>query len=135
MTVTGAGLACSPSRAYLALMGSFLGRFNPFRALLDLRRYLGTRKKYEILFLFGSLMACIVIVGGFAAGSTVQREWRRPTIIYVQSWRADRSDAEIVAQQKIDGDKKRIQDAKQKKEDDERKAAFKRLNDKLSPWL
>ncbi|WP_296612016.1 hypothetical protein [Sphingomonas sp.] len=135
MTVTGAGLACSPSRAYLGSMGNFLGRFNPFRALLDLRRYLGTRKKYEILFLFGSLMACIVIVGGFAAGSTVQREWQRPTIIYVQSWRADRTDAEIIAQQKIDGEKKRIEDAKQKKEDDERKAAFKRLNDKLSPWL
>ena len=83
MTVTGAGLACSPSRAYLGPMGSFLGRYNPFRALLDLRRYLGTRKKYEILILFGSLMLCILIVGGFAAGSTVQREWRRPTIIYV----------------------------------------------------
>jgi len=135
MTVTGAGLACSPSRAYLEFMGSFLGRYNPFRALLDLRRYLGTRKKYEILILFGSLMLCILIVGAFAAGSTVQREWRRPTIIYVQSWRADRSNAEIVAQQKIDGDKKKIEDAKQKKEDDERKAAFKRLNDKLSPWL
>ena len=135
MTVTGAGLACSPSRAYLGSMGNFLGRFNPFRALLDLRRYLGTRKKYEILFLFGSLMACIVIVGGFAAGSTVQREWQRPTIIYVQSWRADRTDAEIIAQQKIDGEKKRVADAQQKKEDDERKAAFKRLNDKLSPWL
>jgi hypothetical protein len=127
MTVTGAGLACSPSRAYLGPMGSFLGRYNPFRALLDLRRYLGTRKKYEIL--------CILIVGGFAAGSTVQREWRRPTIIYVQSWRADRTDAEIVAQQKIDGEKKKIQDAKEKKFEDEKKAAFKRLNDKLSPWL
>ena len=116
-------------------MGSFLGRFNPFRALLDLRRYLGTRKKYEILFLFGSLMACIVIVGGFAAGSTVQREWQRPTIIYVQSWRADRTDAEIIAQQKIDQAKKDALAAKQKKLDDENKAAFKRLNDKLSPWL
>ena len=135
MTVSVAGLACCQSRDYLEPMGSFLGRYNPFRALLDLRRYLGTRKKYEILILFGSLMLCILIVGAFAAGSTVQREWRRPTIIYVQSWRADRSNAEIVAQQKIDGEKKRIEDAKQKKEDDERKAAFKRLNDKLSPWL
>jgi hypothetical protein len=135
VTVSVAGLACCQSRDYLEPMGSFLGRYNPFRALLDLRRYLGTRKKYEILILFGSLMLCILIVGAFAAGSTVQREWRRPTIIYVQSWRADRSNAEIVAQQKIDGEKKRIEDAKQKKEDDERKAAFKRLNDKLSPWL
>jgi len=135
MTVTGAGLACSPSRAYLGAMGSFLGRFNPFRALLDLRRYLGTRQRYEIFFLFGSLMACILIVAGFAAGSTVDREWRRPTIIYVQSWRADRTDAEIIAQQKIDQVKKDALAAKQKKLDDENKAAFKRLNDKLSPWL
>ncbi|MBW8911536.1 MAG: hypothetical protein JF564_06555, partial [Sphingomonas sp.] len=135
MTVTGAGLACWPSRAYLGPMGNFLGRFNPFRAFLDLRRYLGTRQKYEVLFLFASLMVCIVIVGGFAAGSRVERQWQRPTIIYVQSWRADRTNAEIVAQQKIDGEKKRIQDAKEKKFEDEKKAAFKRLNDKLSPWL
>jgi hypothetical protein len=135
VTVTGAGLACSPSRAYLGGMGSFLGRFNPFRALLDLRRYLGTRRKHEILILFGSLMLYILIVAGFAAGSTVQREWQRPTIIYVQSWRADRTDAEIIAQQKIDQAKKDALAAKQKKLDDENKAAFKRLNDKLSPWL
>ena len=135
MTVSGAGLACSPSRAYLWPMGSFLGRFNPFRALLDLRRFLGTRQKYEIVFLFGSLMACILIVAFFAAGSRVEKQWQRPTIIYVQSWRADRTDAQIIAQQKIDQAKKDELDAKQKKLEDENKAAFKRLNDKLSPWL
>jgi hypothetical protein len=135
MTVSGAGLACSPSRAYLWPMGSFLGRFNPFRALLDLRRYLGSRQKHEILFMFASLMVCIVIVAGFVADSRVERPWQRPTIIYVQSWRADRTDAEIIAQQKIDEAKKKIQDAKEKKFEDEKRAAFKRLNDKLSPWL
>lgn len=135
MTVSGAGLACSPSRAYLVAMGNFLGRFNPFRAVLDLRRYLGSRRKHEILVLFGSLMLCILIVAGFAAGSSVGPVWKRPTIIYVQSWRADRTDAEIIAQQKVDEEKKKIQDAKEKKFEDEKKAAFKRLNDKLSPWL
>jgi hypothetical protein len=135
MTVTVAGLACCRSRAYLWPMGSFLGRYNPFRALLDLRRYLGTRKKHEIIVMFASLMACILIVAGFAAGSRVEPVWKRPTIIYVESWRADRTDAEIVAQQKVDGEKKKIEDAKEKKFEDEKKAAFKRLNDKLSPWL
>ena len=135
MTVSGAGLACSPSRAYLGDMGSFLGRFNPFRALLDLRRYLGTRQKHEVLFMFGSLMVCILIVAAFVADSKVERPWQRPTIIYVESWRADRTDAQIVAQQKVDAAKKKALDDKQKKLDDENKAAFKRLNDKLSPWL
>ena len=134
MTVTVAGLACCRSRDYLWPMGSFLGRYNPFRALLDLRRYLGTRKKYEILILFGSLMLCILIVGGFAAGSTVQREWRRPTIIYVQSWRADRTDAEIVAQQKIDMEKKKIQDAKEAEFEAKKRAEFKRASDALRKW-
>jgi hypothetical protein len=135
MTVTVAGLACCRSRDYLWPMGSFLGRYNPFRALLDLRRYLGTRKKQEIIVMFGSLMACILIVAGFAAGLRVEPVWKRPTIIYVESWRADRTDAQIVAQQKVDEEKKKIQDAKEKKFEDEKKAAFKRLNDKLSPWL
>lgn len=135
MTVSGAGLACSPSRAYLGFMGSFLGRFNPFRALLDLRRYLGTRQKHEVLFMFGSLMVCILVVAAFVADSRVEPPWQRPTIIYVESWRADRTDAQIVAQQKVDAAKKKVLDAKQKKLDDDNKAAFKRLNDKLSPWL
>jgi hypothetical protein len=47
-----------------------------------------------------------------------------PQLIYVESWPANRSDAEIKAQQKID-------QAARDKANKERQAQFKRLDDKL----
>lgn len=113
---------------------SVLARYNPLRALGDLRRFLGSRGKHEIIFLFVSLIVCIGVVGGFALGSRVEKPYVPPTIIYVQSWRADRTDAEIIAQQKIDMAQKKIEDEKQAKFDAERRAAFKRASDQLKKW-
>ena len=96
----------------LARMG-FLSRINPFRAVMDLRRFLASRGKHEIIFLFAAFVICTLIVGGFVIGSHVPKPYKPPEIIYVQSWRADRTDAEIIAQQKIDAEKKKIQDAKE----------------------
>jgi hypothetical protein len=112
----------------------FLGRFNPFRALGDLRQYLAARQRHEIIFLFVALALAILIITGFAIGTRVERPYRPPDIIYVQSWRADRSDADIVAQQKIDAEQKKIQDAKEAKFEAEKRAAFKRANDALKRW-
>jgi hypothetical protein len=116
-------------------MRSYLARFNLFRAFRDARTFFAARRGYEIRFMLASLAACIGIVAAFVADSNVKAPWKRPEIIWVQSWRADRTDADILAQQKIDEAKKKQHDAAQKKLDDENKAAFKRLNDKVSPWL
>ncbi|QDZ06250.1 hypothetical protein FPZ24_01135 [Sphingomonas panacisoli] len=110
---------------------SVLARYNPLRAFGDLRRFLASRGKHEIIFLFASFFICGLIVAGFAISSNVEKPYVPPTIIYVESWRADRTDAEIIAQQKIDLEKKKIQDAKEAEFEAKKRASFKRLDDQL----
>jgi hypothetical protein len=110
---------------------SVFARFNPFRALRDLRRFLGTRGRHEIIFLFAAFFVCGITVAGFAISSKVDKPYKPPDIIYVQSWRADRTDAEIIAQQKIDMEKQKIQDAKEAEFEAKKRASFKRLDDQL----
>lgn len=113
---------------------SVLRRYNPFRALLDLRRFLASRGRHEIIFLFAAFFICGLIVVGFVLGSHVEKIYKPPEIIYVQSWRADRTDAEIIAQQKIDLEKKKIQDAKEAEFEAQKRAEFKRASDALKKW-
>jgi len=113
---------------------SVLARFNPVRAFGDLRRFLASRGRHEIIFLFAAFFICGLIVTGFAVASKVDKPYVPPTIIYVQSWRADRTDAEIIAQQKIDMAKKKIDDAKEAEFEAKKRAEFKRASDALRKW-
>lgn len=81
--------------------------FSPLRALRDLRLFLHTRKPYELWFLGLAMVLTLAAVLALDHDATFQREYKPPTIIYVQQWRADRTDAEIIAQQKIDGPKEK----------------------------
>jgi hypothetical protein len=119
----------------LGLGRGYFRRLNPFRALRDLRMYLHARKPHEIGFLFLSAAICSVVVSVFVIDSHLEKPYIPPTIIYVQSWRADRTDAQIMVQQKIDQAKKEADDAKLKKLQEQRQAEFKRFNDKVLPWL
>ena len=107
-------------------------RFAPIRAFLDLRRYLASRGKHEIIFMFASLMVCIVLISAFIIGNAPDKIYRPPTIVYVQSWPANRTDAEIIAQQKIDQAKKEIEDKKKAAEDAEIRHQYKRLSDQMN---
>ena len=107
---------------------SVLRRYNPFRALLDLRRFLASRGKHEIIFLFAAFFICTLIVSGFVIGSHVAKPYKPPEIIYVQSWRADRTDAEIARSRRSTREKKKIQDAKEAQFEAEKRASFKRLS-------
>jgi len=111
-----------------------IARFNPLRAFADLRRFLASRGRHEIIFLFAALFISGGIVVGFAVASKVDKPYVAPDIIYVQSWRADRTDAEIIAQQKIDMEKKKIQDAKEAEFEAKKRAEFKRVGDQLRKW-
>ncbi len=113
-------------------MWAYLRRFSPLRAFLDLRRFLASRSKHEVIFLFAALAACILILTFFVNGYTATPPYRPPDIIYVQSWPANRTDAEIVAQQKIDQAKKVIEDKKKAAEDAEIRAQYKRASDQLN---
>lgn len=110
---------------------NFFARMSPLRAYRDLRRFLLTRKPYELWFLAASIAITSFLLFAFARDSHVEKVYR-PEIIYVQQWKLDRTDAEIVAQQKIDQAERDAREAKVKRAQAERQAAFKRLDDKLS---
>src|SRR3546814_16713836 len=86
---------------YLAGMAIFPQPVSPKRALIDLRDYLMEGRRHKILFLLLAIAATWVIVWGFLIDSKTNTAPGRQ-IIYVQDWAADRSDADIIAQQKVD---------------------------------
>ncbi|MEH3107488.1 MAG: hypothetical protein PGN09_09445 [Sphingomonas fennica] len=73
----------------------------PKTLVADLRGFLGGEHRHKLL--VGALAICmpaIIVYGFIRDGRTNILPGR--SIIYVQNWRADRTDAEIIAQQKID---------------------------------
>lgn len=131
-----AGLVQNRPRAYLGgMLRNYLARFNLLGAYRDARVFFGKRRGYEWKFALASMAACALIVWAFFVDSDIRAPWKRPEIIYVQSWRLDRTDAQIILQQKIDAAKKQADDARLKRQQDEKRAEFQRLKDKVSPWL
>lgn len=122
-------LALAALHAYLCEMGSF-SRFSPVRAYRDLRMFLSHREPYELGFLALAMLVTGGVLYAFSKDSYAEREYR-PNIVYVEQWPADRTDAQIVAQQKLDAPIKAARLAEQKKREDETRASFKRLDDKL----
>lgn len=112
---------------------NFFARFAPLRAIRDLRLFLHQRERHELAFLALSVVLTGLLLIGFMKDSRVEKVYK-PDIIYVQQWRADRSDAEIRAQQAIDAPKERAAIEAQKKREAEMRASFKRMDDKLNAW-
>lgn len=111
-------------------MGYF-SRLNPFSAVRDLRRFLAARQKHELIFGFLSIFATMALIVGFLLDS---RDLKRPykrEIVYVQDWPLDRSLEQIKAQQKIDAEKRRIEEAERERIQRKRQAEFKKVDDAL----
>ena len=108
----------------------FFSRFTPIVAYRDLRLFLSQRRPYELIFLVAALGVTSFLICAFMKDSYVEKEYR-PKIIYVEQWPADRTDAQIVAQQKIDAPIKAKAVAEQKAREDAQRESFKRLDDKL----
>jgi hypothetical protein len=111
----------------------FFGRFSPVRAYRDLRFFLSQRQPYELGFLVLALGVTGFFIYAFMRDPALAPVYR-PNIIYVEQWRADRTDAEIIAKQKIDEPIRQQQLAEEKRLDDERRAGFRRLDAKLKRW-
>lgn len=109
---------------------TFLKYISPLRAIRDLRRFLAQRKPYELWFMMLAMALTLVILWMFVKDSHVETPYKRD-IIYVQQWRADRSDAEIKAQlaKDLPGELKRKEALKKAQE--KRAAEFKKYDD----WL
>ncbi len=111
----------------------FFARLSPLRAYRDLRFFLAQRRPYELGFLALAIVVTGLLLIGFVRDSQVEKIYK-PDIIYVQQWRLDRSEAEILAQQNIDQKKKDADQAEIKKQQAADQAYFKRLDDKLKKY-
>ena len=128
-----AGLASPPCRAYLLRM-NFLRYISPLRAWRDMRTYIVTRRPHQLGFMGLALALTYVMVVGVIYESKIPPKPYHRDIIYVQQWRADRTDAEIIAQQKIDGVEQTRQANELKRLEAERRAQFKKVNDGLKAY-
>ena len=108
--------------------------FSPIRAWRDLRSYVATRRPHQIGFMALALVLSYTMIMGTLDVSRMPKPAYHREIIYVQQWRADRTDAEIVAQQKIDGVEQTRQEKALKRLQAERKAQLKRLDDTLKSY-
>ena len=111
----------------------FFGRFSPVRAYRDLRVFLAQRQPYELGFLALAMAITGFLIYAFAHDSYAEPVYR-PDIVYVEQWPANRTDAEIVAQQKIDEPIRQQQLAEQRKLEEARRASFRRIDKQLESW-
>jgi hypothetical protein len=95
---------------------------SPRALLADLKTFLATRQRHQLLIAAVSIAMPVLIVAGFYHDSHVEPPPKE--MYFLPSWPADRSDAEIIAQQKIDQKIKEQKDA-------EKRAGYRRLADKL----
>ena len=77
------------------------------------------RKRQKLLIALASVMMPVIIVTAFYHDANIKPT---PRLIYVESWPASRTDAEIKAQQKID-------EAKRQKRLQERRRQFQKVAD------
>jgi hypothetical protein len=112
---------------------SYFARFSPIRAYRDLRLFLSYRSAHELWFAIAAIVVTGVIISGFVVDSRMPAPYKRE-IVYFENWRADRTDAEIIALQKIDQAAREKRKAENDKILAERRAQFKRVDDKLESW-
>lgn len=109
----------------------FQRTFSPVSAWRDLRDFVAMRRPHQALILALSFAGtALVAVGVLYQSRTPPKPYHRD-IIYFQQWRADRTDAQIIAQQKIDGIAEERDRAELKRREAERQAQFKRLRAQL----
>lgn len=110
---------------------AYFARLNPLRAIRDLRRFLAYRSKHELWFGLVSVVLTAAILVALQLDSRVPPPEYTREITYFDNWPADRSDAEIIAKQKIDQVAKDKKDAELKAWRENRKAQFKKIDDQL----
>ena len=73
----------------------------PRAALKDLTAFLRQRSREQVIGASLAVLVTVIIVIVFFVDSKINTA-PPPTIVYAESWKADRTDTEIVAEQKID---------------------------------
>lgn len=131
--MAGGGWSDAAPAPIFAGVSAFFSRFSPFRAIQDLRVFLSQRHPYEVGFLFLAIVITTLLIAGFVKDSRFEKAPKRD-IIYVENWRADRSDAEIRARLAKDAPIEARQREEARRRLEARKAQFKRYDDQLTKW-
>ena len=75
---------------------------SPRAAWLDALGYIRQRRRHQLVFAALSLAAPVVLISAFMNEFNRTAEWQPPTVIYVKQWSAERTLAEVRAQQAKD---------------------------------
>jgi hypothetical protein len=95
----------------------------PRAAIADLRAFLRQREREHVIGAALALLVTIIIIIEFLVDSTINTA-PPPRIVYAKSWSANRTDAEIIADQKK-------QQAERKAAQEERQRQFQKLEKQL----
>ncbi|QIG78495.1 hypothetical protein [Stakelama tenebrarum] len=108
--------------------------FSPTRAWRDLRFFLSKQRRHKLVFAGLAALVTAYILFAFWADSSFETPYKEREIIYVDSWPLNRTDAEIIEQQKIDAEKRRAEEAALEAKRRERQAGYQRLDNSLREW-
>ncbi len=98
----GGGWKARLSAPIFARMGYYPKPASPRAFLADLRAYLADQGRFRLVGAAIAVGMTSLIVTGFIVESRWGVEPEGPQIVYAADWKTTRTDAEIVAQQKID---------------------------------
>lgn len=73
----------------------------PRAALADLRAFMRQRSREQFIGAALAVLVTMIIIIEFLVDSKINTA-PPPQVVYAESWKADRTDAEIIAQQKVD---------------------------------
>lgn len=113
---------------------SRFSRYNPLTGLRDLRLFLHSRQKHEIVFAFLSIVVTVTLIAGFMVDSRGLKKPYQRDIQYVESWPLDRTDAEIIAAQKADAKTRAAREAAEKERQEKTRRELKKIDDALTRW-
>lgn len=102
----------------------------PSAAFADLRAFLASREKHQWVF----ALLSVLITGYFIAVFLIQsktKEYKPPEIVWVQDYAANRTDAQIKAQQRIDQAKRLAEQAELKQLQEAQRRESAKLQKKL----
>ena len=130
MRGSGAGLALGPRRAYLMSMAFLPRPASPKGFLADIKGVFFARHRHGLLFAAASIITTIVIAALFLGDFKHEKPWKRD-VQYVENWEADRSDAIIKAQQKIDQAKRDLAEGEREIKRIEQRDQYKKLQKEM----
>jgi hypothetical protein len=102
----------------------------PSAAFADLRAFLASRERHQWVF----ALLSVLITGYFITVFLIQsktKEYKPPEIVWVKDYAANRTDAEIRAQQRIDQAKRLAEEAELKKLQEAQRRDSAKLQKKL----